>query len=99
MSDPIDPLEQRIEESKTNIITRPQTSVFHFCNQVIEADYFTFRYRTDDNGNFVNDDNGNTIIERVPIEPSCRDRYPKVTTTLTRRERRHWRIERLIRSS
>jgi len=86
-----DPLEQRIEQSKTNIITRPQTSVFHFCNKVIEADYFTFRYRTDDNGN--------KIIERVPIEPSCRDRYPKVTTTLTRRERRHWRIERLIRSS
>lgn len=51
------------------------------------------------NGNFVNDDNGNQIIERVHIEPSCRDRYPKVTTTLTRRERRHWRIERLIRSS
>jgi hypothetical protein len=81
-----DPLEQRIEQSKTNIITRPQTSVFHFCNKVIEADYFTFRYRTDDNGN--------QIIERVPIELSCRDRYPKVTTTLTRRERRHWRIER-----
>lgn len=82
--------EQLNETAKTTIINRPITPVFFFCSKVIEADYFTYQYKKDDENNIVLDENNNPIIERIRKESREEKLYNKPANTMTKIERIRW---------
>jgi hypothetical protein len=75
--------EELNEIAKTKIINRPSTSIFFFCNKVMEADYFTYQYKKDD-------ENNDPVIERVRKVSREEKLYNKPAHIMSQRERNRW---------
>lgn len=78
------------EIAKTKVITRPSTPIFFFCSKVMEADYFTYQYKRDNENNIVVDDNGDNVIERVRKQSREEKVYNKPAHIMSQRERNRW---------
>ena len=82
--------EELNEISKSKLIPRPNVSVFSFCSNVIEAEYFYYGYAKTDDGNFVLNEDGERVVQKFRRNAREERLYDKPETTMSRAERIAW---------